>query len=394
MVNNSLQLQRTTAGTIAPNTNLIFDNILLSTGSDISYDSETGVITIYKTGIYYIDWWVNTQSSFSADYVSFAIKTSDNKIIQGESPIKIDQISGNALLNVAAVPYSFSLINNNLSVSLAVNPTIKANLAITEETILGATGPQGVTGPTGPQGITGATGPQGVTGATGPQGITGATGPQGVTGSTGPQGVTGATGPQGVTGPTGPQGVTGATGPQGVTGATGPQGITGATGPQGVTGATGPQGVTGATGPQSISQSYFIALGSSPQSVDNGDPVTYTTTGGTSDITINATNDAFTISRSGLYLIIFTLSLADGQDSPSNFSLSLTHTSSTLIMGGGTTNYGTTGVLGGSFVGYLYADTEIAIVNQSGGTRTLQGIQTNGAANLTIVRIADTAYSA
>ncbi|WP_341393223.1 hypothetical protein [Clostridium sporogenes] len=228
MVNNSLQLQRTTTGTIAANTNVIFDNTLLSTGSDISYNGGTGVVTITKTGIYYVDWWVTTQSSFSATYISFAIKTSDNKTIQGESPIKIGQVSGNALLNVTTVPYTFSLINSNLDVSLAVNPTVKANLSVTEETST-----LGVTGPTGPQGITGATGPQGITGATGPQGVTGATGPQGVTGPTGPQGVTGATGPQGVTGATGPQGITGATGPQGITGATGPQGITGPTGLQG-----------------------------------------------------------------------------------------------------------------------------------------------------------------
>ncbi len=43
----------------------------------------------------------------SATYISFAIKTSDNKTIQGESPIKIGQVSGNALLNVTTVPYTF-----------------------------------------------------------------------------------------------------------------------------------------------------------------------------------------------------------------------------------------------------------------------------------------------
>ncbi|HID0761850.1 TPA: collagen-like triple helix repeat-containing protein, partial [Clostridium botulinum] len=171
MVNNSLQLQRITTGTIAANTNVIFDNTLLSTGSDISYNGGTGVVTITKTGIYYVDWWVTTQSSFSATYISFAIKTSDNKTIQGESPIKIGQVSGNALLNVTTVPYTFSLINSNLDVSLAVNPTVKANLSVTEETnTLGVTGPQGVTGATGPQGITGPTGPQGITGPTGIQG--------------------------------------------------------------------------------------------------------------------------------------------------------------------------------------------------------------------------------
>ncbi|ENJ9656028.1 collagen-like protein, partial [Clostridium botulinum] len=170
MVNNSLQLQRTTSGTIPANTNVIFDNILLSTGSDISYNPGTGVVTINKTGIYYVDWWVSTQSSFSATYVSFAIKTSDNKTIQGESPIKVGQVVGNALLNVTTVPYSFSLINSNLDVSLAVNLTVKANLSVTEET-----NTLGVTGPTGPQGVTGATGPQGVTGTTGIQGVTGAT---------------------------------------------------------------------------------------------------------------------------------------------------------------------------------------------------------------------------
>jgi hypothetical protein len=153
--------------------------------------------------------------------------------------------------------------------------------------VIGNTGPTGVTGNTGATGWTGNTGPTGWTGWTGPTGVTGNTGPTGWTGDTGPAGDTGPTGPQpfnfigewvtgtrynqedivsyngavfvltvpsylssipppddltnwayfGPSGPTGPSGDAGTAGPTGDTGPTGSPGSAGTAGETGPTGA-------------------------------------------------------------------------------------------------------------------------------------------------------------
>ena len=278
MAGLGLQLQNTTPLIVSANAAVLFNEILVNSDTNVTYNPADGMITFINAGQYYVSWFVTVKTALGVFGPSFSIVTNEtpSSSYTAGSGIKNGEIFGSAVLTVTA-GFSISLRNELATeVSLSDVVPVNAGISVLNAGSAGPAGPTGATGATGPQGATGPTGtmgPTGATGVTGPQGATGPTGSQGVTGATGPQGPTGLTGSTGATGPQGaigPTGATGATGPQGPTGltgstgATGPQGATGSTGPQGVigptglTGATGPQGdigptgVTGATGPQGI----------------------------------------------------------------------------------------------------------------------------------------------
>ena len=266
MAGLGLQLQNTTPLIVSANAAVLFNEILVNSDTNVTYNPADGMITFINAGQYYVSWFVTVKTALGVFGPSFSIVTNEtpSSSYTAGSGIKNGEIFGSAVLTVTA-GFSISL-RNELATEVTLSDVVPVNAGIS---VLNA----GSAGPTGPTGATGATGPQGATGPTGtmgPTGATGVTGPQGATGPTGSQGVTGPTGATGATGPQGPTGLTGstgATGPQGATGSTGPQGVigptglTGATGPQGnlgltgATGATGPQGIigpTGATGPQGV----------------------------------------------------------------------------------------------------------------------------------------------
>ena len=183
----------------------------------------------------------------------------------------------------------------------------------------GPAGPQGPVGPEGPQGAAGADGAQGIQGPMGPQGSQGPAGPTGPMGLTGPIGATGPTGPMGLTGPAGPTGPMGLTGPTGATGPAGPTGPMGLTGPIGATGPTGPMGPAGPTGPMGPAGSAPAAelLHSvhvpAQEPEDAGLPLIFNTNqvqAGTS-ITHTAGTGVFSIVRSGIYQILYSVTATD-----------------------------------------------------------------------------------
>ncbi|MBR9942771.1 BclA protein [Clostridiaceae bacterium Marseille-Q3526] len=188
--------------------------------------------------------------------------------------------------------------------------------------IQGPMGPQGSQGPAGPTGPMGLTGPIGATGPTGPMGLTGPAGATGPAGPTGPMGLTGPTGATGPAGPTGPMGLTGpigATGPTGPMGLTGPIGATGPTGPMGLTGpagATGPAGPTGPMGPAGSAPAAELLHSvhvPAQESEDAGLPLIFNTNqvqAGTS-ITHTAGTGVFSIVRSGIYQILYSVTATD-----------------------------------------------------------------------------------
>lgn len=263
MAGLGLQLQNTTPLIVSANAAVLFNEILVDSDTNVTYNPADGMITFINAGQYYVSWFVTVKTALGVFGPSFSIVTNEtpSSSYTAGSGIKNGEIFGSAVLTVTA-GFSISLRNELATeVSLSDVVPVNAGISVLNAGSAGPTGPTGATGATGPQGATGPTGtmgPTGATGVTGPQGATGPTGSQGVTGATGPQGPTGLTGSTGATGPQGPTGLTGstgATGPQGATGSTGPQGVIG---PTGLTGATGPQGdigptgVTGATGPQGI----------------------------------------------------------------------------------------------------------------------------------------------
>ena len=186
----------------------------------------------------------------------------------------------------------------------------------------GPAGPQGPVGPEGPQGAAGADGAQGIQGPMGPQGSqgpAGPTGPMGLTGPAGPTGPTGATGPTGPMGLTGPIGATGPTGPMGLTGPAGATGPAGPTGPMGLTGpagATGPAGPTGPMGPAGSAPAAELLHSvhvPAQEPEDAGLPLIFNTNqvqAGTS-ITHTAGTGVFSIVRSGIYQILYSVTATD-----------------------------------------------------------------------------------
>ena len=280
MAGLGLQLQNTTPLIVSANAAVLFNEILVNSDTNVTYNPADGMITFINAGQYYVSWFVTVKTALGVFGPSFSVVTNEtpSSSYTAGSGIKNGEIFGSAVLTVTA-GFSISL-RNELATEVTLSDVVPVNagISVLNAGSAGPTGPTGATGATGPQGATGSTGPQGVigptglTGATGPQGnlgltgATGATGPQGIigpTGATGPQGVIGPTGPagaQGITGPTGPtgaQGITGLTGVTGAQGITGPTGPTGATGQQGITGPTGP---TGATGPTATSEGFSAFL--------------------------------------------------------------------------------------------------------------------------------------
>ena len=260
MAGLGLQLQNTTPLIVSANAAVLFNEILVNSDTNVTYNPADGMITFINAGQYYVSWFVTVKTALGVFGPSFSVVTNEtpSSSYTAGSGIKNGEIFGSAVLTVTA-GFSISL-RNELATEVTLSDVVPVNagISVLNAGSAGPTGPTGATGATGPQGATGSTGPQGVIG---PTGLTGATGPQGnlgltgATGATGPQGIigpTGATGPQGVIGPTGPAGAQGITGPTGPTGATGAQGVIGPTGPTGAQGVIGPTGPTGATGAQGI----------------------------------------------------------------------------------------------------------------------------------------------
>ena len=263
MAGLGLQLQNTTPLIVSANAAVMFNEILVNSDTNVTYNPADGMITFINAGQYYVSWFVTVKTALGVFGPSFSVVTNEtpSSSYSAGSGIKNGELFGSAVLTVTA-GFSISLRNELAAeVSLSDVVPVNAGISVLNAGSAGPTGPTGATGPTGTIGLIGATGPTGSTGATGPQGATGVTGPQGAIGPTGAQGVigpagpTGATGAQGVTGPTGPTGAQGVIGPIGPTGASGTQGVIGPTGPTGATGAqgvTGPIGPTGATGAQGV----------------------------------------------------------------------------------------------------------------------------------------------
>lgn len=219
MAGLGLQLQNTTPLIVSANAAVLFNEILVNSDTNVTYNPADGMITFINAGQYYVSWFVTVKTALGVFGPSFSVVTNEtpSSSYTAGSGIKNGEIFGSAVLTVTA-GFSISL-RNELATEVTLSDVVPVNAGIS---VLNA----GSAGPTGPTGATGATGPQGATGSTGPQGVIG---PTGLTGATGPQGNLGLTGATGATGPQGIIGPTGATGAQGITGPTGPTGATGPT---------------------------------------------------------------------------------------------------------------------------------------------------------------------
>ena len=127
-----LQIQRQIAGNVNTNNNVIFDTVVNSFGA-IVYNSVTGEITINKTGRYFINWSVATQTSLGASNITFSIQTSQGDDLIGNSPIKTGEVVGFTIIQVDSAPVALRLINETSNtVFYSTLVPIKANLVLGE----------------------------------------------------------------------------------------------------------------------------------------------------------------------------------------------------------------------------------------------------------------------
>jgi len=84
------------------NAPLVFDTIVSSNGlgTQIDYDTETGIITFNQEGYHYIDWFVAPQSGLTTDGSNWAIQTSISGLnLIGSSHTKVAITTGFAIFN-------------------------------------------------------------------------------------------------------------------------------------------------------------------------------------------------------------------------------------------------------------------------------------------------------
>ncbi|MGL6199834.1 MAG: hypothetical protein ACRC3H_12975 [Lachnospiraceae bacterium] len=91
-------------GLIVPvNGTLVFDTIVSSDGTAISYNTGTGVITFNVASLYYIDWYVAPQFGLTVDGSNWAIRTSISGLtIKGSSHTKVSVTTGFGIINAVA----------------------------------------------------------------------------------------------------------------------------------------------------------------------------------------------------------------------------------------------------------------------------------------------------
>lgn len=94
---------------------IIFNNIIEKTPKGISYDKNTGIITISKKGYYDCHWEINLNGSDDISSINIALKNlTKNTIVSFYMPVMLQgQIVGNALLNVTENEEQFVLFNNS-----------------------------------------------------------------------------------------------------------------------------------------------------------------------------------------------------------------------------------------------------------------------------------------
>lgn len=135
MANIFLQAEKLSTNNIATNTNVIFDNTILTDGN-ISYDGVTGVVTFNEVGVYQVNWWVATQSQNGGSGNIFAIRTSQNDDIEGTSATKTGEITGFALIDVTEAGVTMSLVNSSdYTVYAPTTLPVKAGISIVQEDV-------------------------------------------------------------------------------------------------------------------------------------------------------------------------------------------------------------------------------------------------------------------
>lgn len=135
LIAGAMQIQLTDSiPTIADGEPLLFNNVLLNTSPNISYDPINGEITISANGLYYINWWLAIDGSTINPYISYTLEASDGTNIESCSVILSDNMNGNGLFNITTAPVTISLINTTGNDTFIGNVPVQSSLIIIQLT--------------------------------------------------------------------------------------------------------------------------------------------------------------------------------------------------------------------------------------------------------------------
>jgi len=102
---------------------LIFDSVVSHEGTQISYNTATGVITFNNAGFYFIDWYVAPQAGLTTNGSNWAIQTTlSQETFIASSHTKVSVTTGFAILNAQAneTAQLVNVSDGDLSLSEAV----------------------------------------------------------------------------------------------------------------------------------------------------------------------------------------------------------------------------------------------------------------------------------
>jgi hypothetical protein len=106
--------------------------VLINQNPNISYDAGTGAFTISATGNYYISWWIAIDGAGASPTAAFAIEIDGGGGILGATPAVTSQLVGSALVTVAAVPATITLVNVTGQPVFLANTLVQADIVIME----------------------------------------------------------------------------------------------------------------------------------------------------------------------------------------------------------------------------------------------------------------------
>lgn len=126
----ALQMQRTEPGLATTAANVVFDDIIFSSGN-IRYNAATGVITFNEAARYVIHWWVSTQAGALHAMAPFSISAARGGDILNNTFKTAGEVVGVAVITVRDAPVAVSLKNGSgHSVYYSGTAPVKAALLV------------------------------------------------------------------------------------------------------------------------------------------------------------------------------------------------------------------------------------------------------------------------
>lgn len=148
MAGLGLQLQNTAPIIVPSDGAVLFNETLVDSDTNVTYNPADGTITFINAGQYYISWFVTVKTALGVLGPSFSIVTNEMppRYYTAGNGIKNGEIFGSAILDVTA-GLSISLMNQ-LSTEVSLSNLVPVNAGISVLNA-GSAGPVGPTGPTG-----------------------------------------------------------------------------------------------------------------------------------------------------------------------------------------------------------------------------------------------------